>query len=135
MTQPKQLGRMQTVKFTNPNEYVSQRARGVYVASLTQPEMAFPFSFAAQTKEPSQDDYDLLNQAIQWQVDNQFRGLVFQKVDPENAQLFVFVDASFANNPDLTSQLGYLLIIGSETKLLGEGNCHWQYCTLVVTEV
>ena len=132
MTQPKQLERMKQVTYPDPENYISQRARGAYVASLTQPEMAFAFSYAAQVKDPGQKEYDLLNKAIQWQVDHPSRGLTFRKVDPEKAKLFVFVDASFANNPDLTSQLGYLLVIGTETKLSSGGSttvfgniAHW----------
>ena len=32
-------------------------------------------------------------------------------------KLYVFVDASFANNKDLSSQIGYVIVLGNETKI------------------
>ena len=32
-------------------------------------------------------------------------------------KLYVFVDASFANNKDLSSQIGYVIVLGNKTKI------------------
>jgi hypothetical protein len=42
------------------------------------------------------------------------RGLLYMPIDLATAKLFVFVDRSFANNKDFSSQLGYKIIIANE---------------------
>ncbi|KAK2002139.1 hypothetical protein LX36DRAFT_652632, partial [Colletotrichum falcatum] len=42
------------------------------------------------------------------------RGLRFLPLNLETVKLFVFVDGSFANNADLTSQLGFIVILANE---------------------
>lgn len=51
-------------------------------------------------------------------------------LDLETAKLFVFVDASFANNKDYSSQIGYVIVLGNEHPSDGKfvliGNIiHW----------
>ena len=48
-------------------------------------------------------------------IDNQDRGLLFIPINLATAKLFVFVDGSFANNKDCSSQIGYELFLGNET--------------------
>lgn len=43
------------------------------------------------------------------------RGLHFLPLDLASAKLFVFVDGSFANNKDYSSQIGYVIVLGNET--------------------
>ncbi|CAG8980301.1 hypothetical protein HYALB_00013669, partial [Hymenoscyphus albidus] len=45
-------------------QYVAQRARGAYPATVSQPEAAFDLSFAAQKLEPQSQDITLLNKRI-----------------------------------------------------------------------
>ena len=66
---------------------------------------------AAQTVELAEKDLKALNKRIQWQIENAARGLRFVKLNRESLQLLVFTDASFANNKDLSSQIGYVLVI------------------------
>jgi hypothetical protein len=42
-------------------------------------------------------------------MDNLDRGLL------STAKLFIFVDGSFANNSDLSSLIGYVVVLGNET--------------------
>lgn len=97
------------------DQYVAQRARGAYIASISQPEASFDLSFAAQTTEPTADDIKRLNGRIQWQIDNSKRGLKFIKLDQKTMKLLVFTDASFANNNDLSSQIGYVIALADAT--------------------
>ena len=48
-------------------------------------------------------------------MDNHDRGINFIPLDLNTAKVYVFVDASFANNEDLSSQIGFLIMIGNET--------------------
>lgn len=36
------------------------------------------------------------------------------KLDTQKLKLYTIIDASFANNKDLSSQIGYLIVIGNE---------------------
>ena len=108
---------------TTKEQYVAQRARGAYIASVCQPEAAFDLSVAAQAKEPTETDIKALNTRIQWQIQNAARGLTFTKLDKNSLQLLVFTDASFANNKDLSSQIGYVLVLAD---ISGKANIlHW----------
>jgi hypothetical protein len=99
-------------KNASPHEqYVAQRALGAYIASVSQPEASFDLSFAAQTTQPGKEDIKALNKRLQWQIDNSTRGLRFVKIDLRTAKLYAFVDASFANNKDSSSQIGYVIVL------------------------
>ena len=95
-------------------QYVAQRARGAYVATMTQPEASFDLSFAAQATEPTKDDIKALNQRLQWQLDNSQRGLKFVKLDEESLRIVVFTDGSFANNRDYSSQIGHVIVLADK---------------------
>jgi hypothetical protein len=46
------------------DQYITQKARGAYAASLTQPEAAFDLAVAAQTIDPTEDDVIFFNKRI-----------------------------------------------------------------------
>ena len=95
--------------------YIEQRARGAYIASICQPEAAFDLSVAAQHQEPTKEDATALNKRLAWQSKHLDRGLTFIPLDISTAKLFVFVDGSFANNKDYSSQIGFEIIFATET--------------------
>jgi hypothetical protein len=112
--------------------YVQQRARGAYIASICQPEAAFDLSTAAQHQAPGNEEFKMLNKRLQWQLDNLDRGLNYLPLKLDSAKLYVFVDGSFANNKDLSSQIGSVLVLGNEKGALEDyqftltGNIiHW----------
>ena len=121
-TQKGQGRRLSTIKQSSSmkKDYVEQRARGAYLATICQPEATFDLSVAAQTTDPSPDDVKMLNKRLEWQMNNMQRGLKFVPIDLKTASMYVFVDGSFANNKDLSSQIGYVILLGNETQL-GEG--------------
>jgi hypothetical protein len=94
--------------------YMEQRARGAYIATICQPEAAFDLSVAAQHQDPTEADVDALNERIKWQMKNLDRGIKYVAIDLSTAKLFVFVDGSFANNKDFSSQIGYEIILANE---------------------
>ena len=58
------------------------------------------------------------------------RGLNYIPLDLSTAKLFVYVDASFANNKDLSSQIGFMILLANEITAAGSftmtGNIiHW----------
>ena len=72
-------------------------------------------SIAAQAQQPLDKDIKALNKRLKWQIENIDRGLRYVPVDLINAKLIVFVDGSFANNRDLSSQLGFVLMLVNES--------------------
>jgi hypothetical protein len=105
------------------DQYIAQRARGAYIATVCQPEAAFDLSFAAQVTNPEEENIKLLNKRIQGQIDNSTRGLTFVPLDLKSLSLLIFIDASFANNKDLSSQIGFVIVLAD-----GNNNAniiHW----------
>ncbi|KAI0999863.1 hypothetical protein K3495_g8333 [Podosphaera aphanis] len=118
----KQKGQVAKITPINPTaadakqQYIEQRARGAYLASICQPEACFDLSTATQKQQnPSNDDITALNKWLRWQIDNPGRGLVYVPVKMQTAKIFVFVDGSFANNVDYSSLLGFVIVYGNET--------------------
>jgi hypothetical protein len=105
-------------KRSEKNEYVAQRAREAYIATICQPEAPFDLSYAAQATGIVAEDVQALNKRLQWQIDNEGKGLHFIKLQngslsPGNAlKLF---NSSFANNKDFSSQIGYVIVMANET--------------------
>jgi hypothetical protein len=60
---------------------------------------------------PVESDTKALNKRLSWQIENAKRGLKFVKLDVNSLQLLAFTDASFANNKDLSSQIGFILVL------------------------
>ncbi len=103
-------------KISPKEQYLAQRARSAYIASVCQSEVSFDLSQAAQTVEFSPDNIALLNKRLQWQITNKFQGLRYVKLNQNTLQLVVFKDSSFANNKDLLSQIGYVICLADATK-------------------
>lgn len=87
-------------------------------------------SVAAQHQDPSKDDVAALNKRIKWQMEHLDRDIKYIPLQLSTAKLFVFVDGSFANNKDFSSQIGYGIIIANEATKLDDftikGNLiHW----------
>ncbi|KAF7122850.1 hypothetical protein CNMCM5793_000960 [Aspergillus hiratsukae] len=95
--------------------YMEQRARGAYIATICQPEAAFDLSVAAQHQDPTESNINALNKRITWQMKNLDRGIKYIALDLSTAKLFIFVDGSFANNKDFSSQIGYEIILANES--------------------
>lgn len=49
-------------------------------------------------------------------MENANLGLTFVPIDLSRAKLFIFTDGSFANNKDLTSQIGFLIVLGNKSR-------------------
>ena len=96
---------------TLKDQYITQRAKGAYIASMCQPKTSFDLSYATQVTNPDKKNAKLFNKRIQWQIKNSTRGLSFIKLDIKTLQLLVFTNSSFANNKDLSSQIGYILVL------------------------
>ena len=92
-------------------QYVEQRARGAYIASICQPEATYDMSVAAQYRDVDGGTIARLNKRLEWQMGSLDRGLAYVPLQLHDARLFIFVDASFANNKDFSSQIGYEIFL------------------------
>jgi hypothetical protein len=99
---------------TLKDQYIAQRARGAYIVTVSQPEAAFDLSFAAQVVNLKEEHTKQLNKRLQWQIDNPLRGLRFIQLDLQSLKLIVFTDVSFANNQDLSSQIGFVITLSDK---------------------
>lgn len=70
-----------------------------------------------------------------WQLENDTRGLTFVDLDMETAKLIAFVDASFANNKDYSSQTGYVIALADAKS--NANIIHWSStkCTQITRSV
>ena len=105
------------------NQYVAQRARGAYLASICQPEVFFDLSYAVQSIEYIFDDISQLNKRLAWQLINKSKKLKYVRFHQNFFQLIVFCDVFFVNNRDFFSQIDYVICLTNKT---GTANfIHW----------
>ena len=97
-----------TTSTVNKDDYVSQRARGAYIASICRPDLSYGFSVAAQYQNPDSTQARALNKVINRCKEFTTTGLRFVGLDESSLCVGVFIDAAFANNPDYSSQLGFI---------------------------
>ena len=65
---------------------------------------------------PVKNNTKSLNKQLSWQIKNINKGLKFIKLDTNTLQLLVFINASFTNNKDLSSQIGYIIVLTDAIK-------------------
>jgi hypothetical protein len=99
---------------TDAQSYVCQRAYGAYIATICQPMASFNLSAAAQTTDPSKENVAKLNRRLEWQMQNLNLSLNYIFIELNIMKLFAFINALFANNRDLSSQIGYIIMLGNE---------------------
>src|SRR6266576_1887554 len=58
----------------------------------------------------------MLNKRLEWQIKNINRGIKYIALNLEYIKLFIFINSSFVNNKDFSSQINYLIILINEIK-------------------
>ncbi len=84
-------------------QYVTQRARDAYVASICQFETSFDSSLAVESIEISSKNIAILNKRLQWQINNHTREFKYDSFDSTKFQLMIFTNSFFVNNRDVFS--------------------------------
>lgn len=79
----------------------------------TRPDLAAAVNLAAQVTEPNFEKKHVkaLNDVVKRAHNNSKRGIRQQLLDTETLSWRVFTDSSFANTPDLRSQLGFIILL------------------------
>ena len=82
----------------------------------TNPRICCDVAQLAQTTQQSFDVQAIkrLNKIIRSAKESADRGLMFQKVDVNSVRITAYSDGAFANNPDESSQLGYLILLSDK---------------------
>lgn len=113
-------GQGKRITLVNPKDpnrldtYKRQRALGAWMSSTCQPLVAFKLSRAAQYQQPGDQEIKELNSALQEQQKDLSRGLRYINLELNDLKAYCWVDGSFANNEDLTSQIGFVITLGNE---------------------
>jgi hypothetical protein len=94
----------------------SLRAKLAWITH-TRPDISCAISQAAQVtdKEFEPKHIDALNKIIRHLRATPDVKLRFLKLDIQSLKLLVYTDASFANNANLTSQLGYIVVLSDDS--------------------
>ncbi len=120
---------------TSKDQYVAQRTRSVYIATMTQSKASFDLSLIVQITNPKEEDAKRLNKRLQWQLDHSIRELNFVRLNitSTSLKLMIFIDASFAN-VDLHSQIDYVTCLTDDVKA---NIIHWFFtkCNKVTKSV
>ena len=108
---------------TFKDQYIAQRVKGAYFASICQSEAFFDLSYAVQSTEYIPDDINQLNKRLVWQLINKSRGLKYVRLHQNFFHIVVFCDVFFVNNRDFSSQIDYVICLADKT---GTANfIHW----------
>lgn len=99
------------------NQFRSMRMKFAWL-SHSRPDCLFEISQLAQVTEAKFDSskrefLKRLNRAVKFADDHRV-SLKIRKLDKESLRIIGFSDASFANNDDLTSQLGHIVFLGDK---------------------
>ena len=100
-----------------PDSFMTNRGKASYLSSCTRPDIACAVNQLSQRKasEASESDFKRLDVVFK-RLREDPTELVYGNVDLDTAELHVFADASFATNVDLSSQLGYIVLLVDQDK-------------------
>lgn len=88
----------------------------MYMLLLFVSEKLYELSFAVHISNHLHIDVKALNDCLAWQIENKARGFKYVKLDINSLTILNFTDVWFANNPDLTSQIGYIIVLADINK-------------------
>lgn len=93
-------------------QFRSARARLTWI-QYTRPDISSVVNFLSQVTDKKFDKtkIKIYNDTVRMLKHNPQRGLKMKKLDTNSLHLKVFSDASFANNLDLSSQLGFIILM------------------------
>ena len=92
--------------------FMTNRGKAAYLTSCTRPDVACAVNQLSQVKASlaTEEDFKRLDKVFQ-QLRNERVELLYGNVDLDTAEVFVFADAAFATNLDLSSQLGFIALL------------------------
>lgn len=116
MSQPGHLKILKRISSeASQQAFVIERALGAYLASVTRPDLSFGFSVCSQFQSPTPKSVQLLNDTIEQGHKHPSRCLKFVMLSYSSCYVAVYSEASFAGNPDLSSQIGFVNRLAGNT--------------------
>jgi hypothetical protein len=96
---------------------ISTRAKVQYVASMTRPDLVSPSQLlASDVRGPiSSQTYKRVRDIVRYCRETEGIGLNFVQLDPASLRIFLFTDASFGNAENLSSQLGFVIVLADDS--------------------
>ena len=96
----------------NQKELVSTRAQAQYIGCCTRPDICSGVQMLASSMaNPNLNTFNQMKEIVNRCHSTADVGLKFIPMDKESLRLALFTDASFANNDNLKSQLGFVLVL------------------------
>lgn len=92
-------------------QFVAERAQGAYNAADCQRDCTYDFSKFSQATEPNAKDAKERNKATKISKEENPQGFWFVPPDVSNTGTAVFIDVGFATYKDITTKLGYWIIL------------------------
>ena len=93
-------------------EAISERAKAQYVSTICRPDLAAPSQLiASRVNKRIPDAVHDVKALVKYCNRTASLGLSFVKIDLSTARINLFTDAAFANGENLTSQIGFLVIL------------------------
>lgn len=105
-------------------EFATARGKASYATASTRPDQACAINQASQVRATLAENADHASLTAAIKALNSPRELVFPALDMDTLEIRVYADASWANNKDLSSQLGFMIYLVDAS-----GRCsliHWQ---------
>lgn len=108
----KQSPKLKTEIPTTKDKMVSVRAKFQYIGNCTRPDISGVVQMMAkEVRTPTNDTFKCMKHIAEYCNQSSGEGLTFVKLDRNSLRLLLFTDAAFANNSDLCSQMGYILLL------------------------
>lgn len=96
--------------------FVSLRAKCAYIASFTRPDLSVGLAQLSQCTNSTTKEGKRLKKLVDKAKTEVMDGLRYIKLDIDTTKLVLFADASFVNNTDMTSQLGFVITMVDEER-------------------
>lgn len=93
------------------SNYISERARSAYTAAVCRPDLTYEFAKLAHYPDPTNVEFKKLRNIVKTCCQSPNKGLMFVPLDKLKIFISPFIDAEFATNKDLTSQLGFIMML------------------------
>ncbi len=109
----------------NATSFMSHRRKAACMSNCTRLYVACAVNQLSQVKEieAADPDFKRLDDIFSRLKPDNFR-LCFSNVDIDTLEIHVFADASFATDKDLSSQIGYVIVLVDD-----KGNCSFLSCS------
>lgn len=99
----------------NKASFIRPKARGAYITSPSIPDLTSEFAILVQPEDPRTEDVTQRNKLLR-QANNNAPKFKLFLLHTESFRLSLLTDTSFAKKQDLSSQLGYVIVLCDDNR-------------------